>query len=95
MSCSPPLSRPKSAGQLFLLLQYQALASRIKVLVRKAENLGRLTRIPGTPGRTVQKGVWIPVNLRRHSVLGEETKFLVLVIFVQLALEAISSPGLD
>ncbi|KAL8196933.1 UNVERIFIED_CONTAM: hypothetical protein K2H54_002276 [Gekko kuhli] len=51
--CSPPLSRPKSAGQLFLLLQYQALASRIKVLVRKAENLGRLTRIPGTPDHYV------------------------------------------
>nr|XP_056722027.1 synaptotagmin-15-like [Euleptes europaea] len=47
------LSQPKSAGQLFLLLQYQALASRIKVLVRKAENLGRLTRIPGTPDHYV------------------------------------------
>lgn len=40
-----------SLGQLFLLLQYQALANRIKVLVRKAENLGRLTRMPGAPGR--------------------------------------------
>ncbi|XP_077174133.1 synaptotagmin-4-like isoform X2 [Paroedura picta] len=53
VSCSPSLPRPKSAGQLFLLLQYQALASRIKVLVRKAENLGRLTRIPGTPDHYV------------------------------------------
>ncbi|XP_060116122.1 synaptotagmin-5-like [Heteronotia binoei] len=53
VSCSPPLPRPKSAGQLFLLLQYQALAGRIKVLVRKAENLGRLTRIPGTPDHYV------------------------------------------
>ncbi|XP_066491899.1 synaptotagmin-4-like [Tiliqua scincoides] len=47
------LSQPKSMGQLFLLLQYQALANRIKVLVRKAENLGRLTRIPGTPDHYV------------------------------------------
>ncbi|XP_053128484.1 synaptotagmin-5-like [Hemicordylus capensis] len=47
------LTQPKSAGQLFLLLQYQALANRIKVLVRKAENLGRLTRMPGTPDHYV------------------------------------------
>uniref|UniRef100_A0ACB8E5P4 Uncharacterized protein n=1 Tax=Sphaerodactylus townsendi TaxID=933632 RepID=A0ACB8E5P4_9SAUR len=50
---SPSFSQPRSAGQLFLLLQYQALANRIKVLVRKAENLGRLTRIPGTPDHYV------------------------------------------
>ncbi|KAJ6664177.1 hypothetical protein lerEdw1_008393 [Lerista edwardsae] len=47
------LSQPKSMGQLFLLLQYQALANRIKVLVRKAENLGRLTRMPGIPDHYV------------------------------------------
>ncbi|XP_029431471.1 synaptotagmin-5-like [Rhinatrema bivittatum] len=47
------LSDPKSLGQLFLLLQYQALANRIKVMVRKAENLGRLTRIPGAPDHYV------------------------------------------
>ncbi|KAM6060073.1 synaptotagmin-11-like [Theristicus caerulescens] len=48
------LSSPlKSLGQLFLLLQYQALASRIKVLVRKAEHLGRLSRMPGMPGHYV------------------------------------------
>ncbi|KAM6301760.1 synaptotagmin-5-like [Podargus strigoides] len=46
-------SPPKSLGQLFLLLQYQALAGRIKVLVRKAEDLGRLSRMPGTPGHYV------------------------------------------
>ncbi|CAM9401025.1 unnamed protein product [Bubo scandiacus] len=46
-------SPPKSLGQLFLLLQYQALASRIKVLVHKAEQLGRLSRMPGTPGHYV------------------------------------------
>ncbi|XP_062819328.1 synaptotagmin-4 isoform X2 [Anolis carolinensis] len=53
ISSSPSFSQPKSMGQLFLLLQYQALANRIKVLVRKAENLGRLTRIPGTPDHYV------------------------------------------
>uniref|UniRef100_A0A6J0UFQ2 Synaptotagmin-11-like isoform X1 n=1 Tax=Pogona vitticeps TaxID=103695 RepID=A0A6J0UFQ2_9SAUR len=47
------LSQPKSQGQLFLLLQHQALANRIKVLVRKAENLVRLSRIPGTPDHHV------------------------------------------
>ncbi|XP_062998427.1 synaptotagmin-11-like [Elgaria multicarinata webbii] len=47
------LSQPWSMGQLFLLLQYQALANRIKVLVRKADNLGRLSRIPGTPDHYV------------------------------------------
>ncbi|KAM6388109.1 synaptotagmin-5-like [Pluvialis apricaria] len=53
MSRSVLSSPPKSLGQLFLLLQYQALASRIKVLVRKAEQLGRLSRMPGTPGHYV------------------------------------------
>ncbi|KAM6350641.1 uncharacterized protein FN964_007622 [Alca torda] len=58
-SCAHNLSRSvlssptKSLGQLFLLLQYQALASRIKVLVRKAEDLGRLSRMPGTPGHYI------------------------------------------
>ncbi|XP_064524330.1 uncharacterized protein LOC135420611 [Pseudopipra pipra] len=51
-SCSVLSSSPKSLGQLFLLLQYQALASRIKVLVRKAQGLGRLSHMPGMPGRT-------------------------------------------
>ncbi|XP_029870731.1 synaptotagmin-4-like isoform X1 [Aquila chrysaetos chrysaetos] len=46
-------SPPKSLSQLFLLLQYQALASRIKVLVCKAEHLGRLSCMPGTPGHYV------------------------------------------
>ncbi|XP_027745714.1 synaptotagmin-1-like [Empidonax traillii] len=52
-SCSVLSSSPKSLGQLFLLLQYQALASRIKVLVRKAADLGRLSRMPGTPGHYI------------------------------------------
>ncbi|XP_074092469.1 synaptotagmin-4-like [Macrotis lagotis] len=34
-------------GQLFLLLQYQATANRIKVMVRKAEHLRSLSRLPG------------------------------------------------
>ncbi|KAM9223838.1 synaptotagmin-5-like [Leptosomus discolor] len=53
MSCSVLSSAPKSLGQLFLLLQYQVLAGRIKVLVRKAEHLARLSRMPGTPGHYV------------------------------------------
>lgn len=42
---------PRALGQLFILLQYQTLAQRIKVMVRKAENLAKLTRIPGAPGK--------------------------------------------
>ncbi|KAM8973172.1 synaptotagmin-5-like [Pelodytes ibericus] len=42
-----PTPQPKSLGQIFILLQYQVLANRIKVMVQKAENLGKLTRIPG------------------------------------------------
>ncbi|XP_060134247.1 synaptotagmin-5-like [Zootoca vivipara] len=53
MSSASWLSQPKSLGQLFLLLQYQALANRIKVLVRKAENLGRVSRMLGTPDHYV------------------------------------------
>ncbi|XP_021175254.2 synaptotagmin-4 [Fundulus heteroclitus] len=44
---------PRTLGQLFILLQYQALAQRIKVMIRKAENLVKLTRIPGTPDHYV------------------------------------------
>nr|XP_033775363.1 synaptotagmin-4-like isoform X2 [Geotrypetes seraphini] len=50
---SSSLFEPKSLGQLFLLLQYQALANRIKVLIRKAENLSRVTRMPGAPDHYV------------------------------------------
>lgn len=42
---------PLALGQLLILLQYQTLAQRIKVMVRKAENLFKLTRIPGAPGK--------------------------------------------
>ncbi|XP_074899919.1 synaptotagmin-5-like [Buteo buteo] len=35
------------------LRKYQALASRIKVLIRKAEHLGQLSCMPGTPGHYI------------------------------------------
>ncbi|XP_077570043.1 uncharacterized protein LOC144194694 [Stigmatopora nigra] len=44
---------PRLLGQLFVLLQYQASAGRIKVMVRKAEQLAKLTRIPGNPDHYV------------------------------------------
>ncbi|XP_039413745.1 synaptotagmin-5-like [Corvus cornix cornix] len=53
LSCSVPSSPPRPLGQLLLLLQHQALAGRIKVLLRKAEALGRLSRMPGAPGHYV------------------------------------------
>ncbi|KAM6058337.1 synaptotagmin-5-like [Chlamydotis macqueenii] len=63
-------SPPKSLGHLFLLLQYQALAGRIKVLVRKAEHLGRLSRMPGTPGHYVI----IHLHHNGHVIDTKETK---------------------
>uniref|UniRef100_UPI00398E9AC9 synaptotagmin-9-like n=1 Tax=Pristiophorus japonicus TaxID=55135 RepID=UPI00398E9AC9 len=50
---SSSAAQPKLLGQLFVLLQYQTLANRIKVMVRKAETLGRLTRMPGSPDHYV------------------------------------------
>nr|XP_006811224.1 PREDICTED: synaptotagmin-4-like [Saccoglossus kowalevskii] len=35
-------------GELFILLQYQAVSNRMKILVRKAENLGKANWIPGS-----------------------------------------------
>ncbi|XP_063301956.1 synaptotagmin-5-like isoform X1 [Pelobates fuscus] len=57
----PPTPNPKSLGQILILLQYQMLANRIKVMVQKAENLGKLTRIPGAADhfvsiRLIQEG---------------------------------------
>ncbi|XP_072255177.1 synaptotagmin-15-like [Pyxicephalus adspersus] len=43
----------KSPGQILILLQHQSQASRIKVMVQKAESLGKLTRIPGAPDHFV------------------------------------------
>ncbi|XP_040896381.1 synaptotagmin-4 [Toxotes jaculatrix] len=61
---------PRALGQLFILLQYQTLAQRIKVMVRKAENLAKLTRIPGAPDH------YVVINLRQDGkVIGtKETK---------------------
>lgn len=61
---------PRALGQLFILLQYQTLAQRIKVMVRKAENLAKLTRIPGAPDH------YVVINLRQGGkVIGtKETK---------------------
>ncbi|XP_030015702.1 synaptotagmin-5 [Sphaeramia orbicularis] len=61
---------PRVLGQLFILLQYQTLAQRIKVMVRKAENLAKLTRIPGTPDH------YVVINLRQDGkvIATKETK---------------------
>ncbi|XP_056135342.1 synaptotagmin-4 [Lampris incognitus] len=61
---------PRALGQLFILLQYQTLAQRIKVMVRKAENLAKLTRMPGAPDH------YVLINLRQDGkVIGsKETK---------------------
>uniref|UniRef100_UPI0037E8D3F3 synaptotagmin-4 n=1 Tax=Semicossyphus pulcher TaxID=241346 RepID=UPI0037E8D3F3 len=61
---------PRALGQLFILLQYQSLANRIKVMIRKAENLAKLTRIPGAPDH------YVVINLRQDGkVIGtKETK---------------------
>ncbi|XP_054627943.1 synaptotagmin-5 [Dunckerocampus dactyliophorus] len=61
---------PRPLGQLFVLLQYQSLARRVKVMVRKAENLAKLTRIPGAPDH------YVVINLHHAGkVIGtKETK---------------------
>ncbi|KAG7482462.1 synaptotagmin-5-like [Solea senegalensis] len=61
---------PRALGQLFILLQYQTLAQRVKVMVRKAENLAKLTRIPGAADH------YVVINLRQDGkVIGtKETK---------------------
>lgn len=48
-----PVSLLRSLGQILILLQYQSLAHRIKVMVRKAQNLPKLSRMPGTPDHSV------------------------------------------
>ncbi|XP_073435634.1 AT-rich interactive domain-containing protein 3B isoform X3 [Dendrobates tinctorius] len=50
---SPLASNFKIPGQILILLQHQVLANRIKVMVQKAKNLGKLTRIPGAPDHFV------------------------------------------
>ncbi|XP_036391476.1 synaptotagmin-5-like [Megalops cyprinoides] len=63
-------STPRVSGQLFILLQYQALAHRIKVMVHKAENLTKLTRMPGAPDH------YVIINLRHEGtvITTNETK---------------------
>ncbi|XP_034041455.1 synaptotagmin-4 [Thalassophryne amazonica] len=61
---------PRALGQVFILLQYQTLAQRIKVMVRKAENLAKLTRIPGTPDHYII----INLCLERKVIGTKETK---------------------
>ncbi|XP_068613472.1 synaptotagmin-4 [Brachionichthys hirsutus] len=61
---------PRALGQLLILLQYQTVAQRIKVMVRKAENLAKLTRIPGAPDH------YVVINLRQDDkvLVTKETK---------------------
>ncbi|KAG7333478.1 hypothetical protein KOW79_003613 [Hemibagrus wyckioides] len=60
----------KPLGQLFVLLQYQTQAHRIKVMVRKAENLAKLTRMPGAADH------YVVINLRQGGkvISTKETK---------------------
>ncbi|XP_061567679.1 synaptotagmin-4-like [Cololabis saira] len=64
------VSVPLALGQLLILLQHQAPAQRIKVMVRKAENLAKLTRIPGAPDH------YVVINLRQDGkvISSKETK---------------------
>ncbi|XP_035274443.1 synaptotagmin-5-like [Anguilla anguilla] len=70
LSRKEPVCVPRVLGQLFVLLQYQTLAHRIKVMVRKAENLAKLTRMPGAPDH------YVVINLRKKGVVigTKETK---------------------
>ncbi|XP_023804481.1 synaptotagmin-5-like, partial [Cyanistes caeruleus] len=70
LSCSTFSSVPRRLGRLLLLLQHQAQAGRIKVLLRKAEALGRLSRLPGAPGH------YVIVHLHHdgHIIDTKETK---------------------
>lgn len=61
------ISAVRFLGQILILLQYQTLAHRMKVMVRKAENLAKLTRMPGTPGlsealRFLHYPLWIKAS---------------------------------
>ncbi|XP_051829804.1 synaptotagmin-4-like [Antechinus flavipes] len=54
----PQAPRMGSQGRLFLLLQFQAVAGRIKVLVLRAENLHSLGRLPGHRAHSVVIGLY-------------------------------------
>uniref|UniRef100_A0A8C1YST1 C2 domain-containing protein n=2 Tax=Cyprinus carpio TaxID=7962 RepID=A0A8C1YST1_CYPCA len=64
------ISAVRFLGQILILLQYQTLAHRMKVMVRKAENLPKLTRMPGTPDH------YVIINLRQDGevISTKETK---------------------
>ncbi|XP_017321487.1 synaptotagmin-5 [Ictalurus punctatus] len=68
MRTSVCISKP--LGQLFVLLQYQTQAHRIKVMVRKAENLAKLTRMPGAADH------YVVINMRQGGkvISTKETK---------------------
>ncbi|XP_024151664.1 synaptotagmin-1 [Oryzias melastigma] len=77
VSSQESLGRRKSSvggavtlGKVLILLQYQASAQRIKVMVRKAENLTKLTRIPGAPDHCVV----IKLHLEGRVISTKETK---------------------
>lgn len=65
-----PCVSPGFLGQILILLQFQTLAHRMKVMVRKAENLPKLSRIPGTPEH------YVVINLRQDGkvISTKETK---------------------
>lgn len=72
---------PRVLGQLFVLLQYQTPAQRVKVMVRKAENLTKLTRIPGAAGKhrpPVSRG-WAN---NRNIICGQWRNNYQLLVFV-------------
>ncbi|KAJ8407794.1 hypothetical protein AAFF_G00268380 [Aldrovandia affinis] len=56
-------SPQKAVGHLFILLQYQALAHRIKVMIRKAENLAKLTQMPEAPDH------YVVINLHHEGMV--------------------------
>ncbi|XP_018108438.1 synaptotagmin-4 isoform X2 [Xenopus laevis] len=64
---SPSTGQPKFIGQIFILLQYQCTASRVKVMVQKAENLGKRTRAR-VPGPTDH---FVSIRLIQENVVKE------------------------
>jgi len=82
------VSAPRALGQLFILLQYQTPAQRIKVMVRKAENLAKLTRIPGAPGKnsffvTALCNMYVMcVMIWNNKLLSTTLWIVMLVLFV-------------
>eukprot|EP00079_Xenopus_tropicalis_P027935 XP_012822376.1 PREDICTED: synaptotagmin-4-like isoform X1 [Xenopus tropicalis] len=62
---SPTTAQPKSLGQIFILLQYQCSANRIKVMVQKAENLSKRARIHGPADH------FVSIRLIKENVVKE------------------------